>query len=276
MRTILMTAMALAPLALAVAGGAHAATVITLSQAADGDTDAQTMSLEPDRLRISSSDGDMIYRGDQGKVFVLDNETHSYMEMSPATMQAMKARMDQAMARMKQRMAAMPEAQRKQMEAMMAQRGMPIPGQEPAAAPQISYEKSGDARKVGKWNCTPYKALANGQPQADLCIARLEDIGLTRDDLKALTSLSGFMGKQMAQMGAPTPPMAAADFDSMRRAIGFDGFPIQTRQAAPGGQGQFESTLQSVEHKDVPPNLFDLPAGYKQRDMGAAGGPGED
>jgi hypothetical protein len=275
MRMILMAAVALAPLTMTLAGGAHAATVITLSQAAEGDTDTQTMSLEPDRLRISSADGDMIYRGDQGKVFVLDNETHSYMEMSPATMQAMKARMDQAMARMKQQMASMPEAQRKQMEAMMAQRGMPLPGQEPAAAAQISYEKSGDVRKVGKWNCTPYRAMANGKPQADLCIAKLEDLGLTRDDLKGLISLSGFMGKQMAQMGAQTPPMASADFDSMKKAIGYDGFPIQTKQAAPGGQGQFESTLQSVEHKDVPAGTFDLPAGYAKRDMGAPGGQGE-
>ncbi len=272
MRAILATTTILALMSI---GGAHAATVITMSQAMGGDKDTQTMSLEGDRLRISSSDGDMIYRGDQGKVIMVDNETHSYTEMSPDTMKAMKARMDDAMARMKQQMAAMPEAQRKQMEAVMAQRGMPMPGQAPTATPQMTYEKSGEPRKVGQWNCTPFKAMANGQPQADLCIAKLEDLGLTRDDLKALVSMSSFMGKQMSEMGMPTPPMAA-DFDSLKKAIGYDGFPIQTRQTAPGGEGQFETTLQSIEHKDVPPATFDLPAGYKKRDMGAPGAPGED
>jgi hypothetical protein len=267
--------MATTVLALISAGGAHAATVITLSLAADGDTDTQTMTLDSDKLRISSADGDMIYRGDQGKVLILDNEQHSYMEMSPETMQAMKARMDQAMARMKQQMASMPEAQRKQMEAMMAQRGVPLPGQKPSAPPQLSYEKAGEARKVGKWGCAPYKAMADGKPQADLCVAKLEDLGLTRDDLKPMISLSGFMGKQMSQMGAGSPPMATADFDSLKKAVGYDGFPVQTSQMSPAGQGKFVSTVQSVEHKDVPAGTFDIPAGYTKRDMGAPG-KGED
>jgi len=70
--------------------------------------------------------------------------------------------------------------------------------------------------------------------------------------------------------------MASADFDSLKKAVGYDGFPIQTTQASPGGQGQFVSTLQSVEHKDAPAGTFDIPAGYTKRDMGAGGPPGQD
>lgn len=272
MRAILVTT---AVLALLASGGVRAATVITLSQTVEGETGTQTMVLDSDRLRMSSDDGVMIYRGDQGKVFIVNNEDHSYMEMSPESMKAMKARMDQAMARMKQQMAAMPEAQRKQMEATMAQRGMPMPGQEPSAPPKITYEKSGDVKKVGKWNCTPYKALANGKPQADLCIAKLDELGLTTDDLKPFASLSEFMGKQASQMGGPAPAMASADFDSLKQAVGYDAFPIQTIQPAPMGQGKFESTVKSIEHKAAPAGSFDLPAGYKKHEMGAGPGPGQ-
>jgi hypothetical protein len=264
MRGILATTAALALLSI---GSAHAATVITLSQAAGPNTVTQTMYLDGDKVKISSADGDMIYRGDQGKVFTTDKAQRSYMEMSPETMKAMKARMDQAMDRMKQQLASMPEEQRKQVEAMMTSRGMALPGQS-AAPPQIAYEKIGDVRKVGKWDCIPYKVTANGKPQADLCVAKIEDIGLTRDDLKPLISLSAFMKKQRSQIGAPPPPMAEADFDALKQAIGYDGFPIQTTQAAPGGQGQFASTVQSVEHKDIPSGSFDLPSGFAKRDMG--------
>ncbi|MDB5393982.1 MAG: hypothetical protein JWM91_1488 [Rhodospirillales bacterium] len=262
MRGLLVTTAVLVVMS---AGSARAATVITMSQAAAGDTATQTMYLDADNVRISSPDGDMIYRGDQGKVFTTDKAQHSYMEMSPETMQAMKARMDQAMARMRQQMASMPEAQRKQVEAMMAPGGMP--GQQPSGAPQISYEKSGDARKIGKWDCTSYRVVVNGKPQADLCVAKLEDLGLTRDDLKPLSSLSAFMSKQRSQIGAPPPQMASADFDALKQAIGYDGFPVQTKQVSPTGQGQFESTLQSVEHKEIPAGNFDVPAGYTRREM---------
>jgi hypothetical protein len=274
MRALLMTT---AVFALISAGG-RAATVITLSQSADGDTGTQTMIMDGDKLRITSDEGDMIYRGDQGKVFIVDTDSKSYMEMSPETMQAMKARMDQAMAHMKQQMASMPEAQRQQMEAMMAQRGMPLPGQPPAPPPQVTYQKSGAARTVGKWSCAPYTTLDNGKPQADLCLAKIEDVGLTQDDLKPLVGMSAFMSKQAAQMGGQ-PPAGEMDFDALKKAVGYAAFPVQTMQTIPSGPGgpggpaggKVESTVQSVEHKDVPAGTFDLPAGYKKREMGAQG-----
>ncbi len=248
-------------------GGAHAATVITLTQGDEEGPKTQTMFLEADKLRMSASHGDMIYRGDQGKVFVVDDKSRSYMEMSPESMGKMKAKMDQAMAQMKQQLAAMPEAQRKQVEAMMAQRGMPGMGQTPATPPAISYQKSGPARKVGQWDCTPFTVLSDGKPEADLCVAKLSDLGLTRDDLKAFVGLSAFMRQQMAGMGQQSP-MASMDFDSLNKAIGYDGFPVESTYKSPMGGREFKTTIQSVEHKDAPAGSFDIPAGYGKHAMG--------
>src|SRR3569623_1567802 len=134
---------------------APAATVITTTQNFTGKPETQTMSLDGDRLSISSARNNMLYRGDQGKVFIIDPKAHSYMEMSPEGMAKIKARMDQAMAQMKQQMATMPEAQRKQMEKAMAGR-MPGMDSAPEAAPVMTYQKAGAPRKVGKWDCQPY------------------------------------------------------------------------------------------------------------------------
>lgn len=258
------------------AGATQAATVITMSQGVEGQAKTQTIVLEGDKLRMSTPQGGMLFRADMGKVLIIDDKRRTYMEMSPETIQKARAGMDKAMAQMQQRLAAMPEAQRKQIEAMMASRGMPGAGQQtPAAAPQITYQRSGDPRKVGSWNCVPFTMLVNGKPESELCIAKLSDIGLTRDDLKAFVSLSTVMSKQMAGMGGQGgSPMAGADYESLTKMVGFEGYPVQTTHTSPTGQKEFESTLQSIEHKDAPAGIFDIPAGYTKREMGGpmAGG----
>ncbi len=265
MRALLATAGITAVLS---TGGAEAATVITMSQGGDAtEGKTQTMYLESDRLRIETKDGGLIYRGDMNKAFVIDDKRHSYIEMSPESMQKLSARMNDAMAKMQERLAAMPEAQRKQFEAMMASRGMPGMDKAPAA-PQITYKKNGDAKKVGSWSCVPYTMIMNGDAESNMCIAKLSDIGLTRDDLKPFIGLSNLMGKSMSQMGRQnTSPMAGTDLDTMTKAIGFEGFPVQTTST--GGPGGYSMTVQSVDHKDAPAGTFDVPTGYTKRDMGS-------
>ena len=255
-------------LAVLSAGGAQAATVVTSMLGNDKGSMIQTMSLDGDNLKMDRPGGGaMLYRGGEDKVFEVDNEHRTYTEMSPEAMAKIKAKMDAAVAQMRQQMASMPEAQRKQMEAMMAARGMPGLGDASAAPPVISYQKGGAMRKVGKWDCQPYTLLSDGQPRADLCVAKLSDLGLTRDDLKPLVGFSAHIGKQLTAMDQRASPMTAMNFDALNKAIGYDGFPVETVYKLPMGP-EIKTTVQSVEHKDAPAGSFDVPAGYTKHDMG--------
>ena len=260
-------------LAIAAGGSAAAGTVITLDQTVNGAPGRpQVMYLEPDRLRMSSPENDMIFRGDQNKVWVVRPGDKAYIELTPESMSQMKAQMDQMQAQMQQRLASMPPEQRKQMEAMMASRGMGPNA--PAAAAQITYTKDGEPKKVGDFTCTPFKVTMSAGPTSEFCMAKLSDIGLSRDDLKSFVAFGAFMG-QMGGTGTQRSPMATIDFDTMKKQIGFDGFPVQTSHSSPDGSHNVETTLKSIQHQDPPAGTFDLPAGYTRQDMGPGmGGPG--
>ncbi len=259
-------------LVLGAGGAAMSGTVIALDEAVnDAPPQPRTMVLDTDRLRMSSAMADVIFRGDQNKVWVLRSKDHSYIELTPGGMGQMGARMDQAMAQMKQKLAAMPEAQRKQIEAMMAARGMAQGA--PSAAPQITYEKAGDSRTVGDWSCAPYRIVVDGKSSSEVCVARLSDLGLSRDDLKAFASFGAFMGQMRAAMGGLHSPMTTINFDSMTKAIGFDGFPVQTISKFGDGGRQVVVTLKSIQHQDPPAGAFDLPSGYAKRDLAGMGRP---
>ena len=105
-------------------GAANAGVVVTMETAdSGGKPKTNMMYIEQDRLKMSGEHGDMIYRGDLGKVWMLHAADHTYSEMTPESMKKMSSRMEGAMAQMQDRLKSLPEAQRKQIEAMMAQNG---------------------------------------------------------------------------------------------------------------------------------------------------------
>ena len=253
-------------------GSALAGTVITLDQSINGQpARQQTIELTSDKVKMTTPDNQTIYRGDQNKVWIVRPEDKAYIEMTPESMGQMKSMMDKQMAMMQQRMASLPPEQRKQMEAMMAARGMGPSA--PAAPPQVTYEKAGDPKKVGSYTCTPFKVKMQGIPESEFCMAPLSELGLTRDDMQAFIGLGKFMS-QMGGTGAQRSPMSQLDFDSIKQQIGFDGFPVETKLNAADVHYAVQTTLKSVKHEDPPAGTFDLPAGYTRQDMGAGMGHG--
>jgi hypothetical protein len=250
-------------------GDASAATVMTFDEAVNGAAaQPRTMIVDTDRLRMSTAAIDIVFRGDLNKVWVLRSKDHTYLELTPEGLGQMGARVDQAMARMKEKLAALPEAQRKQIEAMMAAHM----GQgAPSAPPQVDYEKAGDSRTVGNWSCAPYQVVVGGKASSEVCIAKLSDLGLSRDDLTGFASFGAFMAKMTAAMGVLRSPMTSMNFDSMNKAIGFDGFPVQTTAKLGDGGRQIVVTLKSIQRQDPPAGAFDIPPGYTKIDFASMG-----
>ena len=66
--------------------------------------------------------------------------------------------------------------------------------------------------------------------------------------------------------------MGAFNFDSMTKAIGFDGFPVQSVNKVGDGSRQIVVTLKSIQREDPPAGEFDLPADYTKVDFANLGG----
>ncbi|HXQ50192.1 MAG TPA: DUF4412 domain-containing protein [Stellaceae bacterium] len=259
-----------------IGGGASAGVTLTMETDTGGPPRTSTMLVDADRMKQDTDHGAIIYRGDLQKFWALNDAKHSYVEMTPQSMQQMQAQMDAVMQRMQQQMQSMPPEQRKQIEAMMAQHGAGTP---PAAAapsppPTIAYDKLGPDTTIGAWSCTPYRMTVNDRSHEEMCIARQSDLGLTRDDLAVFASMSAFMQKLKMPMGGSAAAEAAAiDPAAMAKAIGFDGFPIRTTEFSPDGKQLSQTTIKAVERKTLAPGTFDLPAGYARETMSMGGRP---
>jgi hypothetical protein len=253
----------LAVLLLLAASGASAGVQITMDTKTveTGKDSTTTMYLGPDRVRIDTADHVMLYQTGQNKMLVLDPKNHTYMDVSAA--------MSQMHDMMQQRLAGMPEAQRKQIEAAMAQHGMPG-APKPGAGPQLTYQKTGSA-VIGSWPCTIYHEQHGDALSTDNCIAPITELGISEADLGGLKAMSASMQDKI-----PGGAALQMDLDSQTKAIGFLGVPIHSVMTMPD-KTTHESTMKSIEHRDLPDSLFEIPAGYTAKPMGgpppAAGAP---
>ncbi|HUN51341.1 MAG TPA: DUF4412 domain-containing protein [Candidatus Sulfotelmatobacter sp.] len=239
---------------------AHAGVVLTIANGGDaaGQQEQTKVYLEPGQVKIQTAGGGIIYHDGAKNFTTYSDSAKTYTETSPEQIKAVQA---QALARLQQQMAKMPEAQRAQMQAALDKYGMAGSAAKP---PAISYQKTAAGQTVGTWHCDQYDELADNKKVAEICIARLADLGLEEQDLAAFRGLS----KAMANLG---PRMvqertARLDFDTMKAQIGFAGLPVRTVEIS-DGQPRHETVVKSVERVALPAATFQVPQGYSQRDL---------
>jgi hypothetical protein len=273
--------MGVTAIALSVTGSAMAGVVVTSTQTKLDSHQASPMMVyaDTDRLKVVTPDNTVIFRGDLNRVWMIDEQRRTYMEMTPETMQRMgsqmagaASQMNAAMAQMQAQMAQMPPEQRAMMEQMMKSRGIggapggpPGAGGAPPAPPQVSFSKVGGGKRVAAWNCDVYRKTVNGQQEEELCIAPIGATGLSAGDFQVLDRFSSFMAPMMS-----SPMMPRSDYmnwNDMNKAIGFQGMPLDTVIYAQG-QPATQQTVNKIERTGIPAGTFDLPPGFTKREMG--------
>ncbi len=256
---------AVVALSAALANPALAAVRITSEAVtAGGKTDEHTIYLTPARVRVDSEGSAIIFRTDTGKMLRLSKDKHEYIEIDP---KEIGARVSAVQAQMQQRLQAVPEAQRKQIEAMLAQHGV-AGGQPKQQAAGVVYEKTGQTKTVGSWTCQVFHQKRAGDLAADVCIAPAAAVGLTRDDLAALRAISDMIRKSLPD--AALHNAALMDFEGQTRQIGFEGIPVES-VVYRGGKSQVTTTVKSVDHAQIPADLFEVPAGYTRKEIPGLG-----
>ena len=264
-------------LVLGLSGNAMAGVVVTSTQTKLDTHQASPMMVyvEADRLKVVTPENTMIFRGDLNRMWVIEPQRRSYMEMTPETMQQMSgqlagagAQLGAAQAQLQAQLAQMPPEQRAMMEQMLAGRGLggPPGGRgAPAGPPQISFSKAGGSKTIAGWNCDVYRKTVNGQQEEELCIAPIGAAGLSTGRFRCSTNFSTFMAPMMSSPMVPHTDYM--NWNDMNKAVGFQGMPLDTIIYAQG-RPNMQQTVTKIERTAIPANTFDLPPGFTKRDMG--------
>lgn len=262
-RFLTFATLAAAPLALTVSLAAADGVLITeRTTSSDGKVETNQVQLDKDHMRAQSGEKQtVVFDNTKQVLWMVNDQTKTYREMTKADVDRMGGQMSEAMAQMQERMKNMPPEQRARIEEMMKGRGMGMAG---GAAGKTEYKKVG-SDKVGKWTCDKYEGTRNGEKVSELCTVEPSALGLTPADLAVTREMANFFKSMMPQNADRIFAIGSAE------AQGYSGVPVR-RVSFSNGKAQDVHELVSITRQPFPASTWEVPAGYeKQPLMGGRG-----
>lgn len=200
--------------------------------------------------------GNMIFRGDQKLLWIIDSDRKVYQEMTEKDVQELGAKMNEAMAKMKEALANIPPEQRAAVEKMME-------GRMPAAAEKKRVVTPlGQSRKINDFVCAGYRVAFDGGGEMEVWSADPKAFEISEKDLAVFKEFAEFW-KALKPAGMDSMDGLLKDFGNPKEGD-VPGLPILTIMKDASGKEEWRSEVVRITHDAIPAAAFDLPAGLKK------------
>lgn len=211
----------------------------------------------------------VIFRGDMGEtgaLLTIDHANRTYFVMDEATVAGVADQMGAAMAQMEAMLESLPPEQREAFEKMRAQGGMPgMPGATPAEPPSIDVRDTGETDTVNGFAVRKHEIFVDGIKRREMWTtpwSRIEG----GDEVRAAFEAMGAFGNALLEKMPRMPGQDSGADMAIMEATAELGVPVLSREYGDDGALLRESTLHSVERRDLDDSVFEPPAGYRKSD----------
>src|SRR6187549_1166567 len=192
-----------------------------------------------------------------GTLYVIDDSDKSYIAFDKATMEKLAVEINAAMAQMKEQLAKMPPEQRAQMEAM-------LPGMAGADKKWVVEAiDTGKSDKVDGRSCRVWDIKRNGELDDQMCVVPYSSLP-GKENFQAMFEKFAKVFEEMAKSVPMLSGMMTNEFAAQAKV---GGFPVRTRGYENGKLGDTEHNVRVWREEAMAATMFDVPAGYKQKQM---------
>jgi hypothetical protein len=220
---------------------------------------AQKVYIQDGNGRFVGAEGQAsIVKGDT--MYIVDDAEKSYVVFDKATMEKLAIQINSAMEKMKEQLSKLPPEQRAQVEQMMAAQMPGLDGKEYV----VEAVDTGKSDKVDNRACRVWDVKRNGELDEQLCVVPYSALP-GKENLPAVFAKFAKLFEEMAKSVPMLTGMMTSEFNTMIRV---NGFPVRTRSYENGKLGNAEQLVKVWREEAVPPSMFEIPAGYTQKQMG--------
>ena len=192
-----------------------------------------------------------------GTMYVIDDADKSYIAFDKATMEKLAVKINAAMAQMQEQLAKLPPEQRAQMEAMLPNMAG---GDKKWVVEAIDTGKSD---KVDGRACRVWDVKRNGELDDQMCVVPYASLP-GKENFQAMFANFAKVFEEMAKSVPMLSGMMTNEFDAQAKV---NGFPVRTRGYENGKLGNTEHNVRVWREEAIPASMFEVPAGYKQKQM---------
>jgi len=224
----------------------------------------QKMYVQSGNGRFVDADGRItLIKGDT--MYMVDDTDKTYIVFDKATMEQLAKQLNEAMARMKEQLAKLPPEQRAQAEQMMGGSGMMADGKQWT----VDVADTGKSDKVDGRSCKLWNVTRNGELDEQICVVPFSTMP-GKEDFQGVFTKFARNFEEMAKSVPMLSGMMASEFSAQVKA---NGFPVRRRPYENGQLANEETLVKTWREEAVPASMFEIPAGYKVKQMKM--GPGQ-
>jgi len=192
-----------------------------------------------------------------GTFYVIDEADKSYIMFDKATMEQLAKKINEAMEKMKAQLAQLPPEQRAQMEAM-------VPGLAGGDKKwTVEAIDTGKSDKVDGRACRVWDVKRDDKLDDQICVVPYSALP-GKENFQAMFAK---FAKVFEEMAKSVPMMAGMMTNEFSAQAKVNGYPVRTRGYENGVLGDTEQLLKVWREEAIPASTFEIPAGYKQKQM---------
>lgn len=219
------------------------------------------------KMLITSSDSlksnEMIFRGENREMVVVDHDGQSYMVIDEAMINSIGEQLRGVEAQMREALKNVPPEQRAMMEKMMKGR---MPPQAGLARSRVELRRTSESGNKNGYPCVKYEAVLDGQKVREVWVTPWDNVEGGDEAAEAFEAMAEFFTEMRDSM-----PRFGRDenendnpFEDMKE---LNGFPVLTYEYATDGSLESESALNSSARRTLDMEEFEPPSGYKRQQM---------
>lgn len=217
----------------------------------------------------SAEKDEAIFRGDLGQMVIVDHRTRSYMEIDGEALKGVGGQMAEAMKAVEKQLEGLDPKQREMMERMLKERmgGAGAAGQD--TRPPVEFRNTGERGDKQGYPCVRWDMFVGQTKMQELWVTDWSNIRGGVEVAGAFREMAAFYSELLDSFREMAGGMGFfnADRGPMEAFQKVDGFPVVTRSFE-GGELESETVLESVTERDLDPDAFEPPQGYRLRTMG--------
>ncbi|HKW00778.1 MAG TPA: DUF4412 domain-containing protein [Vicinamibacterales bacterium] len=202
-----------------------------------------------------SHTGRLIFDQKAQVLHIVSDDDKTYFDLDKSS----AGRGGDQMQMMQAQLAKLPPEQRAMAEQMMK-------GVMSAAPPPLTYTQGTGTKTIAGYQCTMFEGMRGADKVTEYCGTTSSDFKMSDAERRTMLEMQGYLRNFTIMVKSSDDSMRAFQWDTT-----VDGYPVLTR-CFRGGAMTLDLTLDGVNHKPIPNEVFEIPRGYKKQDLGKMGG----
>ena len=192
-----------------------------------------------------------------GTFIAIDDSDKSYIMFDKATLELLAKKINAKMEEVKEQLAKLPPEQRAQMEQMMPG----LSGDDGQRT--VEPVDTGKSDKVDGRACRVWDMKRDGQLDSQICVVPYSSL----PGKENFQTVFANFAKVFEEMAKSVPMLAGMMSNEFTAQSKVNGFAVRTRTYENGTLGNDEQLMKIWREETIPASMFEIPAGYKQKQM---------